>query len=154
MMSECPGFSLFFGGWKVPLDITLLAVNDRGQPVGASQPEFNFHFRYRGHTFNVKFRDQGHEASMDLSAWIGRLPYTAESGPQRQALKAILSGANQDLGPLFSVTKGKIGMRRMLDLPVPVTAVGLITALSNFLLPLKPYLDLMDMVKLMPKSGH
>jgi hypothetical protein len=152
-MSECPGFSLFFGAWKVPLDITLLAVNDRGQTVGAAQPEFNFHFRYRGHTFNVKFRDQGETANMDLHAWMGSLPYTAESGPRRQALRAILSGANQDLGPLFTVTRGKIGLRHMLDLPVPVTAVGLITALSKFLLPLKPYLDLMDMVRLMPKKN-
>ena len=149
-MSECPGFSLFFGAWKVPLDITLLAVNDRGQPVGAAQPEFNFHFRYRGITFNVKFRDKGEAADMDLSAWLGALPFTAESGERRQALRAILKGANQDLGPIFSVTKGKIGMRRKLDLPVPVTAVGLITALSNFLLPLKPYLDLMDMVTAVP----
>jgi hypothetical protein len=153
VMSESPGFSLFFGSWRIPLDITLLAVNDKGQTVGATRPDFTFHFRYRSTTFWVRFRDEGAKAEMDLSAWLGSMPFTAESGEKRQALRAIVKGVNKDLGQTLSVIKSKIALHRTLELPMPVTAVGLLERLCGFLLPLKPYLDLMDMIRQMPRVG-
>jgi hypothetical protein len=153
-MSETPGFSLFFGSWRIPLDITLLAVNDKGQTIGAKTPEFNFHFHYRSITYWVRFRDKGESAQLELSAWLGGMPFTAESAEQRQALRAIVKGANQHLGQTLSVIKGKIALHRTLHLPLPVTTVSLLVSLCSFLLPLKTYLDLMAMVRLMPAKRH
>jgi len=154
-MSDGQGFAVFFGEWRVPLDISLLAVDDSGKPVGSNRRDFNFHFRYRGISFSVHFKDDGVKASLDLSAWLGKFPFSAESAEQRQALNAIVRGANQSLGPLLSVQRGKIGLRHDLALPMPVTAVGMISALSAFLVPLKPYLDLIDMVRMMqPAKLH
>jgi hypothetical protein len=137
------------------LDITLLAVDDSGRHVGTGRPEFNFHFRYRDISFSVRFRDEGTQARLDLSAWLGNFPYSAESAVQRQALAAILRSVNQELGPILSLSHGKIALHTALPMPVPVTAVGLVSALTHFLVPLKPYLDLMAMVRMMqPAKGH
>ena len=152
-MSESPEFSLFFGSWRLPLDITLLAVTDKGKTIGAKRPDFTFHFRYRSVTYWARFCDEGTSARMELSAWLGPMPFSAESAEQRQALRAIVKSVNQDLGQTLSVVKSKIAMNRVIDLPMPVSAVGLLVSLCGFLLPLKPYLDLMAMIRMLPKKN-
>lgn len=148
-MAQSQQFSLFLGPHRVPLDITLLAVDDGGQSIGVGRKEFSFHFRYRGLGYSARFCDDGKAAMLDLSARLGPIPFSAESLAQRQALSSALKAVNADLGPVLSAQQGHIALATRLALPVPVTAVGLLSALAQFFLRLRPYLDLMAMIRMM-----
>jgi len=142
-------FSKFFGEWRVPLDITLLALDEEGRPIGPPHA-FTFQFRHRDIPMSAICRNEGETAHLELNAKLGTFPFSAESATARHALDAIIQGANLDFGPVLSVTAGKIRLKAKLPLAMPVTAVELVAALSRFLVPLKPYLDLMAMVRLLP----
>jgi hypothetical protein len=150
-MPENAGFSLFLGECRIPLDITRLTFDQAGSPVDSGRKDFKFHFRYRDLTITAAFFNDGATARVDLSSWLGRFPFSAESVEQRQALSTIIRAVNDDFGPILSLVRGKIALVALLPLAVPVTAVGLVTRITEFFLRLKPYLDLMAMIRLMGK---
>jgi hypothetical protein len=148
-MSQVSEFSLSIGEMQLPLDITSIVHAQAGQLGTDARPEFKFRFRYRDIAFAARCRSDRHEAMMSVSATLGVMPFTAESGVQRQFLAQIVTAAAGDLGPIITVSQGRILLAADLSLPAPVTAVGLIGELTRFLLPLKPYLGLMAMVRML-----
>jgi hypothetical protein len=152
-LSEKPGLSLFLGEYGIPLDIARTALDENGSQLAVGRRDVNFHFRYRDLSIAAHLFNDGATSHLALSAWLGRFPFSAESAAQRQALSTIIRGANDDFGPILSLAQGKIALSVQLPLSVPVTAVGLVTGMTQFLLRLKPYLDLMAMVRLMGRSG-
>ena len=87
-------------------------------------------------------------------ATLGVMPFSAESVQHRQFLTQILEGAVAHFGPIVTQTQGRILLDAELELPAPITAVGLVTGLTRFLVPLKPYLGLMAMVRMLPAQNN
>ena len=147
-MPKSSEFSLSIGELQLPLDITSIVQAQSGQLGTASHAEFSFRFRYRETGFVVRCKSQGGQASAHISATLGVMPFSAESASQRLYLQEIHHGAVEHLGPIIALSRGRFQLDTHLPLPAPITATGLITALTRFLLPLKPYIELMAMVRM------
>ena len=59
-----------------------------------------------------------------------------------------LPTAVEHLGPIIALDRGRFQLEAHLPVAAPITAVGLITEITRFLLPLKPYIELMAMVRM------
>jgi hypothetical protein len=138
------------GEMQLPLDITSILHAQAGQLGADTHPEFSFRFRWRETAFTVRCRSTRETAEARISATLGVMPFSAESVQRRQFLSQILHGATEHFGPIVTQSQGRILLDAPLSLPAPITAVGLITGLTQFLLPLKPYLGLMTMVRMLP----
>jgi len=138
------------GEMQLPLDITSIVHAQAGQLGTDAHREFKFRFRWRGTAFTVRCRSTRETAEARISATLGVMPFSAESVQRRQFLTQILQGATDHFGPIVTQSQGQILLDAPLSLPAPITAVGLITGLTQFLLPLKPYLGLMTMVRMLP----
>jgi hypothetical protein len=149
-MPNISEFSLSIGEMQLPLDITSIVHAEAGQLGTDARPEFNFRFRWRDTAFAVRCQSNRQSAHARVTATLGVLPFSAESVQRRQFLTQILNGATEHFGPIVSLSQGHILLDAELELPAPITAVGLITGLTTFLLPLKPYLGLMTMVRMLP----
>jgi hypothetical protein len=147
-MQKSSEFSLSIGELQLPLDITSIVQAQSGQLGTASHPDFSFRFRYRETGFTVRCSSRERHASAHLSATLGVMPFSAESATQRHYLKEIHRGAVAHLGPIIALSRGRFQLDTHLPLSAPITAVGLITELTRFLLPLKPYIELMAMVRM------
>ena len=147
-MPKSSEFSLSIGELQLPLDITSIVQTQAGQLGSAAQREFSFRFRYRETGFTVRCNSQVGQASAHISASLGSLPFSAESASQRHYLRDIHRGAVEHLGPIIALTRGRFQLDATLALPAPITAVGLISELTRFLLPLRPYIELMTMVRM------
>ena len=147
-MPKSSEFSLSIGELQLPLDITSIVPTQPGQSGTLAQREFSFRFRYREIAFTVRCKGREGQASAHISATLGSLPFSAESASQRQYLKEIHRGAVEHLGPIIMLTRGRFQLEADLPLAAPITAVGLIAELTRFLLPLKPYIELMAMVRM------
>jgi|GEM_PF-971537 len=141
--------SLILGDYKMPIDIHHLGVEEHGHEAGTKRDNFRFTFVWRMMKFQASYHEES-GAKMDLTADVGPLPYSAESPQARVDLKAIVAEVNGVLGPVFQVRGGKITLHRQLPVTLPVTAVGLVTALTSFLLQLGPYLDCLSTVMATP----
>ena len=149
-MPNISEFSLSIGEMQLPLDITSIVHAQAGQLGSGLQPEFNFRFRWRETAFAVSCRSTRESAEARITATLGVMPFSAESVQRRQFLTQILEGTVAHFGPIVTLSQGRILLAADLDLPAPITAVGLITGLTKFLVPLKPYLGLMTMVRMLP----
>ena len=147
-MPHVSEFSLSIGEMQLPLDISSIVHAQAGQLASEVNPEFNFRFSYREIAFAARCRSSRTEAGGRLTATLGRIPFSAESAVQRQYLTEIVSGILQDFGPILTVPQGIIKLDAELKFEAPATAVGLVAELCRLLVPLKPYLDLISMVKL------
>src|SRR5579859_968066 len=147
-MPKSSEFSLSIGELQLPLDITSIVQTQAGQLGSVAQREFSFRFRYRETGFTVRCKTREGQASAHISATLGALPFSAESAAQRHYLKDIHRGAVEHLGPIIGLSRGRFQLEADLTLPAPITAVGLIAELTRFLLPLKPYIELMAMVRM------
>ena len=148
-MSKRRQFTLFIGDRPLPLDLRWLAVDPSRPLLEGETGGLGFHFRYRDILLSVRFDSDGTKAVADIVGDIGTMPFSAESHLQRHSLVAIIADANAHLGPVFDVDNGLIRLKASLPLDNPVTAVGLVSALTLFLLPLKPYLETMAVVRLL-----
>jgi len=127
------------GGIALPLDVAAieaLPIN----PGGVMQ----FDFAYADIPFSARYEEGGDTGRLRLSGDVGPLPFSAESPAARAGLAQIIAAAASALGPVFRLAQGRIKLGRDLSIPVPATAVGLITAVAGSLIPAKPYLDLMS----------
>ena len=149
-MPQISEFSLSIGEMQLPLDITSIVHAQSGQWGSAAHPEFSFRFRYRDIAFTVRCKSDRETAGARISATLGMIPFTAEAAQRRQFLTQIVQGAAEHLGPVLTQSRGEILLDTGIALPAPVTAVGLISELTRFLVPLKPYLDLISMVRMLP----
>lgn len=143
-MKQNRQFSLIIGDRRLPLDIHSLAVDEQGTMVGAERRNFTFRFSYRQILLSAQFCDGGDAARIDLSGDVGPMPYSAESALARAELQSVLDAANGDLGDVFRVVNNRILLVGRLHVANPVTAVGLVHGIVTFLLPVKPYLETVD----------
>jgi len=149
-MPQLSEFSLSIGEMQLPLDISSIVHAQGGQLGTPVYPAFSFVFRYRDTAFTVRCQSGADQAVAHVSATLGTMPFSAESAQGRQFLAQILDGVNGHLGPIITQSRGRILLNTELSLPAPITAVGLVSGLTRLLLPLKPYLSLMAMVRMLP----
>ena len=149
-MPQLSEFSLSIGEMQLPLDISSIVHAQGGQLGSPIHPAFSFVFRYRDTSFTVRCQSGDDQAAAHISATLGTMPFSAESAQGRQFLAQILHGVNDHLGPIVTQSRGRILLGADLTLPAPITAVGLVSGLTRLLLPLKPYLSLMAMVRMLP----
>lgn len=149
-MPQLSEFSLSIGEMQLPLDISSIVHAQGGQLGTPVHPEFTFRFRYRDVTYTIRCKSVAETARARVSATLGTLPFSAESAQGRQFLTQIVRGLTEHFGPIVTLSRGGILLDTELQVPGPITAVGLIAELTRFLLTLKPYLDLMAMVRMLP----
>jgi len=148
-MPKSSEFSLSIGELQLPLDITSIVQAQAGQSGTGGEREFSFRFRYRDIAFAARCTSAGGQATAHLSATLGVMPYSAESATGRPLMKEIHRGAVEHFGPIITLSQGRYLLNADLPLAAPITAVELIAELAKFLIPLKPYIDLMSMVRMM-----
>lgn len=142
-MAQKQQLNLMLGDYRLPFDIGALAGADA---VGTARRRFPFGFIIQSIPFAAHFEEEGQTAHIDLTGEIGPMPFTAESAAARANLQAILDAANAQLGRVFRVSDGTIELVGRTSLEVPVTAVGLVSAIVGVLLPVKPYLDCINLI--------
>jgi len=147
-MTQIEAKFLTLGNQSLPLDIHHLGLAEVDGPPSHS---FGFAFTWQQFRFAVRYQDnQGQEpqgqAYMDLSADLCPLPFSSESPQARIDLKAIMDAANQMLGPVIQLNKGQLRLNARLKVQPPVTAVGMVTPLTGFLIRLRPYLDCLGVI--------
>ncbi|HIJ63142.1 MAG TPA: hypothetical protein HPQ04_10670 [Rhodospirillaceae bacterium] len=138
-------FSLILGNERLPLDLHAVAADAEGRLAGAKARDIAFRFTYRHIPLSVRIR-AGDSPVVEIQGQIGPMPFSAESASARVTLTAVLAAANEHLGETFRVVGGRIRISGTVAPDNPVTAVGLVTALTAFLLPRKPYLTIIDSV--------
>jgi hypothetical protein len=131
----------FLGSLELPLDLRTIAGGGTPPSAPAHGP-ITFDFAFRGNRFGGRYDDSDGRGSLKVVADLGPLPYSAESPEARAGLLCIVEAANQSIGPVFRIALGRIliGTEHTVDLPV--TAIGLVTAAAQVLLPFGPYIDL------------
>jgi hypothetical protein len=140
-MSKAKSFTL--GGKALPIDLQAVMSDDDGMPLSVGDGNIQFDFGFRNIRFAGRIEQSQGRAHLKLVGDLGPMPYSAESPAARAGLARIVDAANAHLGgSVFRVTQGRILLGGDLDIPVPVSATGLITSVAAFLLPALDYVDL------------
>lgn len=112
----------------------------------------DFAFRWAGIDFAAQLEslddatDEGEEDGeevyrLTLQSALGHMPFSAEDGAARQAVREVLSTPSGELGVRFDVTRqGTVVMTAMTDFPAPLNADSLMQAVTLSLLHLRPAL--------------
>lgn len=135
--------NLILGELKLPFD-----EGGGAKPIG--RREFNVRFSYRKVPFSAHFHSDGDEGRIDVSGDVGPMPFSAESSLARSELQTVLDAANDHFGETFLIHEGRIRLVGTVPVPLPVGAVGLITALTLLLLKWRPYLETIEVFLLPP----
>jgi hypothetical protein len=140
-MTKTKTFTL--GGKALPVDLHTVWTDDDGQALTVADGIIQFDFGYRDIRFVGRMEQTGGRAHLKLAGDLGPLPFSAESPAARAGLLRIIDAAAADLGDApFRVIQGRLLLGGDLDIPVPVSATGLVSSVARFLLPTCPYLDL------------
>lgn len=143
-MSKTKTFTL--GGKALPVDLHTVWTDDNGQTLTVGDGTIQFDFGYRDIRFAGRMDQAEGRAHLKLVGDLGPLPFSAESPAARAGLIRIIESATSALGgEAFRVAQGRILLGGDLDIPVPVSATGLVTSVARFLLPTAPYLELIAM---------
>jgi len=142
-MSQTEPRFLTLGNQSLPLDIHHLGLANIEGPLCHT---FGFAFTWRQTRFNVRYQEQDGLAHMDLSADLCPMPFSSESPQARVDLDAIMKAANVMLGPVIQLRKGQLRLFARIKVESPVTAVGLVSPLTSFLVRLRPYLDCLSVI--------
>jgi len=105
---------------------------------------YNFTFAYMGYQFAVRAEAKPGRTRMRVHAFLGHLPYTAESRYLRANVRAVVESAGAALGGRIQIN----GQQRILlidefNFDQTLTPASLLTKTVTFLLQAKPYLDLL-----------
>lgn len=122
------------------------------KPAQAPSGKSTFSFVYRSIPLSIVVHDAAPEATLEVVGDVGPMPFSAESALARAGLRAIVDTANERLGEIFRVVDNRIRLVGSLKVAHPVTSVRLVTALAQFLLPAKPYLETTE-VFIEPAAG-
>lgn len=127
------------GGMCLPLDVEALEslpVN----PGGLIQ----FTFFFSDICFAARYEAGETMGRLRLVGDAGPLPFSAESPEARAGLFQIMRAANDALGATFRAHQGRIVVGCDVPVAPPVTAVSLVAAVAENLIPAKPYLELIS----------
>ncbi|PKU23734.1 hypothetical protein [Telmatospirillum siberiense] len=137
--------NLILGELKLPFD-------EGGDAELIERRDFKFRFAYREIPFFAHFRADA--SRIEVSGDVGPMPFSAESSLARIELQTVLDAANAHLGETFLIREGRIGLVGGASVSLPVTAVGLITALTLLLIKLRPYLETIEVFLLPPGEAR
>lgn len=108
---------------------------------------YNFTFSYMGYQFAVRAEAAPGHTRMRIHAFLGHLPYTAESKDMRANVRAVVEVAGAALGGRIHIN----GNQRILlldefNFDQTLTPSSLLTKTVAFLLQARPYLDLLRLL--------
>ena len=140
----------------VPFRLGPFIVDTNGRLEASDPDRFpNFHLAWRGCPVHARLdpgsSDLGEAAHLVLSAVLGRVPSTAggDAGHNRQrrtatfgALRELVGGSG-NAGRLLLLADHRVVMEASRPVDLPVSAGGLVSQITCFLLDLGPYLDLL-----------
>lgn len=112
----------------------------------------DFSFVYRGIPFTGHRDDTSEDGVLRLVGDIGPLPYSAEAPVARVGISAIVMHANNLLGTRFRVHDQRILVFGSITAKGRPSANRMVSVAAAFLIPLSPYLELLD-VYLLPNRG-
>ncbi len=145
-MSKAKTKTFTLGGKALPVDLHTVWTDDDGQALTVSDGVIQFDFGYRDIHFAGRLEQAAGQAHLKLVGDLGPMPFSAESPAARAGLARIIEAANADLGAeAFRVTQGRVLLGSDMAVAVPVSATGLVTPVTLFLLPAEPYLELIAM---------
>lgn len=106
-----------------------------------------FEFTYLGQTVHGEIEDSETHSRLRLRAELGRVPYSAESKDWRQNVLAIVEAANEALKGAVRVTPDQRIVAVYDDeLLSPMSGAMMIGAIAQFLIHIRPYLELVLMI--------
>lgn len=131
------------GKWSLPLDPGSVLRDAGGNALPLNAGVTKFEFGYRDIRFVGRLEVEPSHVSLRLVGDLGPMPFSAESMAARTGLTRICTVANEQLQiSRFRVAQGRILLGGEPAIDQPPTATGLLTALARFLMPARPYLDL------------
>jgi len=143
-MSKSNAFSL--GGMSLPLDIDAVLEGAEAPPLSLGDGAVAFDFGFRFVRIVAKIEQSGSSAQLKLVGDMGPMPFSAESPSARAGLARIVEAGNAVLGAgTFRIAQGRILLGGEASISVPVSAVGLVSAVTRFLAPATPYMELVAM---------
>lgn len=143
-MSKSNAFSL--GGMSLPLDIDAVLEEAEAQPLSSGDGPVAFDFGFRFIRFVARLEQSGTTALLKLVGDMGPMPFSAESPAARSGLARIVEAGNSVLGAgTFRINQGRILLGGETSVSTPVAAVGLVSAVTRFLAPAIPYMELISM---------
>lgn len=129
-------------GGEPPMLLDTIAVDPDGSIRRFAKPRIAFAFDCQGVTFNVDGHRDGDVLVMALRADLGPLPFSAESVQARHAIQDLVSqslvmgSSHLSIGP-----EQMIQVKSRIDVHQPFSPIEVLTAITAFLLDLKPWLD-------------
>ncbi|MBI5121844.1 MAG: hypothetical protein HZA67_12630 [Rhodospirillales bacterium] len=106
-----------------------------------------FEFTYLGQTVHGEIEDSETHSRLRLRAELGRVPYSAESKDWRQNVLAIVEAANEALkGAVRVAPDQRIVAVYDDELLSPMSGAMMIGAIAQFLIHIRPYLELVLMI--------
>lgn len=143
-MSKSNAFSL--GGMALPLDIDAVLEEAEAPPLSLGDGPVAFDFGFRFVRFAGRLEQGGSSAQLKLVGDLGPMPFSAESPAARAGLARIVDAGNAVLGlGSFRINQGRILLGGEIAVAAPVSAVRLISAVTRFLAPAIPYMELVAM---------
>lgn len=143
-MSKSNAFSL--GGMSLPLDIDAVLEGAEAPPLSLGDGPVAFDFGFRFVRFAGRMEQEGTSVQLKLVGDLGPMPFSAESPAARSGLARIVDAGNAVLGGgSFRINQGRILLGGELVVPTPVSAVRLVSAVTRFLAPAIPYMELIAM---------
>ncbi|WP_235720778.1 hypothetical protein [Magnetospirillum molischianum] len=133
------------GGWALPIDPGSVLRDGSGKALPLADGTTQFDFRYRDIRFAARVEVDHGSVTLRVVGDVGPMPYSAESTQARAGLTRICAVANESLvGARLRVAQGRILLGKDITLETPPTATALVSAVVEFILPTRPYLELIS----------
>ncbi len=133
-----------------PFELGPFAVDPAGRltPRNPEAPP-TFNVQWRGRIVRAFVHPDGDHGKLVLHTFLGRVPSTAANAQTtvRQLSFALVRGLVGGAPPGWQIglrPDHQLLLRATSAIPLPITAVALVTEITAFLLTLSPYLDLLD----------
>lgn len=142
------------GEQMLPLQVGTLEVDDSGNLRNRDdRADVACSFRYRSVAFEVSIRPH-EDGAVRILATLGRLPFTAESRQNRQAVMQVLKRAgNPPRGRIALEQGNRIIFNAETNAPSPYTPVNILATITAIVLGLKPHLELLDDLGLVAQTS-
>ncbi len=145
--SELSAVAAFIAGRCFPLHVGDIRVDERGRirPRDSELP-LRLAFAYRGVEYHAEV-ETASEPQVQLTAELGKLPYTMEIGEGRRLIRRILDeSARTSHGRINLSEDDDLRLEAVSTPPEPFTPVSLMATLTALLFDFQPYLDLLGRV--------
>lgn len=131
-----------------PIPLHRLGRDAEGRVVlRERQGPVRFEFQYLGQSVHGEIEDSETHSRLRLRAELGRVPYSAESKDWRQNVLAVAEAANEALHGAVRISPDQRIVAVYDDeLLSPLTGGMMISAISQFLIHIRPYLELILMI--------